>query len=66
MVKRPDYLDDAVEVHLTKIGVLKDLRPDGEWFQGSLEGSRRAVELGKAEMARELAAYAAGNDYDGS
>ena len=50
MVKRPDYLDDAVEVHLTKAGVLKDLEPDGEWFKGSLERSRRAVEFGKAEI----------------
>ena len=47
-------LDPSVPVHLTKAGILKDGELNHEWFAENVEQSRRAVEFGKAEMAREM------------
>ena len=41
-------------VHLTKLGILKDGKPNRDYFEENLKQSRRAVEFGKAEMAREM------------
>ncbi len=47
-------LDPSFEVQLTKIGALKNLTANREWFEESLQLSRRAVEFGREEMDREL------------
>ena len=60
---RPDFLDPSFEVHLTKIGVLKDGVPDREWFLASCAQSKVAIEFAKAEMERELRAIANGEEY---
>ena len=54
MADRPDWLDPSFEVHLTKIGALKNGELNREWFEQSVKDSRSAIEFGKAEMAREM------------
>jgi len=51
----PEYeMDPSTPVHMTRTGMLKDGQPDREWFLESVERSRRAIELGREEMDREL------------
>jgi hypothetical protein len=58
MTEEPEHewSDPSVPVHLTRLGMLiGGTVPNREWFEESLRQSRRAVELGKAEMEREFA-----------
>ena len=55
-------LDPSFESQLTRIGALKDCEPDREWFEKSVERSRKAIEFGRAEADRELARILAGTD----
>ena len=57
-------LDPSFEVQMTKIGALKDLKPNREWFEESLKLSRGAIEFAKAERDRELARILSGTDDD--
>jgi hypothetical protein len=66
MFDYPEFLDPSVPVHLTKAGMLKDGKPNREWFDEACEQSRRAIECGRAEMDKELAALADGREYDGT
>lgn len=49
-----EWSDVSVPVHMHRAGMLKDGKPNREWFEQSLKDSRAAVEFGKAEMAREM------------
>ncbi len=51
-----EWSDPSVPVHLTRLGMLTDGHiPNREWFEESLRLSRRAVEFGKEQLAREFA-----------
>lgn len=47
-------IDPDLVVYLAAAGVFKDGKPDREFFLAEVERSRRAVEFGKAELAREF------------
>ena len=58
-------VDPIFEVALHRIGALKNLAGDREWFLESVWRSRAAIDFAMAERDRELAALAEGVEYDG-